>query len=127
MTRSASGRDRPSSNHRLARRPVPTEVAPLFSPVVQAFAADRQVSYGKLMASYGLRVKGKIFAMLVRGRLVAKLPRGRVDELVRGGQGERFEVGPGRLMKEWIAVAPGEADWIELSREAHRFVSGGAG
>lgn len=46
-----------------------------------AFAGDRQVSYGKLMASYGLRVKGKIFAMLV--------------------------------------------DWIDVAREAHRFVGAG--
>jgi len=31
--------------------------------------------------SEGLRIKGKIFAMLVRGELVVKLPKGRVEEL----------------------------------------------
>ena len=36
--------------------------------------------------SAGLKVHGKIFAMLVRGRLVAKLPRTRVDALVLAGR-----------------------------------------
>jgi hypothetical protein len=25
-------------------------------------------------------------------------------------------------MKEWISVVPGGANWVELAREAHRFV-----
>jgi len=41
---------------------------------------------------------------------------------VSGGQGERFDPGHGRLMKEWIAVRAGAADWVELAREAYDFV-----
>jgi hypothetical protein len=26
------------------------------------------------------------------------------------------------VMKEWIAVGPGRADWIALAKEAYRFV-----
>jgi hypothetical protein len=74
------------------------------------------------MASYGLRVGGKIFAMMVRGRFVAKLPRARVDALVAAGQGDRFDPGHGRVMKEWISVAEGDEDWLALAREAYRFV-----
>jgi len=74
--------------------------------------------------SNGLKVRNKIFAMLVRGRLVVKLPRRRVDELVAGQQGERFDPGHGRLMKEWLALAPtSDREWLTLAQEALAFVS----
>ena len=71
-----------------------------------------------------LSVDGKIFAMLARGRFVAKLPKDRVDALVRAGTGERFDPGHGRLMKEWVAVGPGRADWIALAKQAYHYARG---
>jgi hypothetical protein len=65
---------------------------------------------------------GGIFAMLVKGRFVTKLPKSRVDELVTAGRGERFDPGHGRLMKEWIAIGSGRADWVALAEEALAFV-----
>ena len=99
------------------------EVDPRFAPVLAAFAGTKNVSYGRLMSAFGLKVNGKIFAMLVRGDLVVKLPVSRVDELTGARLGKRFEPSPGRVMKEWIGVKPGALDWIALAREAHRFVS----
>ena len=107
--------------------PVPMEADPAFAPVADAFAGDPDVSAGRMMASFGLKVNGKIFAMHVRGSLVAKLPKTRVDELVDAGVGERFDPGHGRIMKEWISIQPGRADWVELAREAHRLVAAQAG
>jgi hypothetical protein len=98
------------------------QVSPAFAPVAEAFAGDPRVTSGKMMASFGLKVNGKIFAMDLRGRFVAKLPRARVDELTGSGMGLRFEPGPGRVMKEWVAVEPGAGDWVELAKEAYRFV-----
>ena len=98
---------------------------PGYAVVAKAFARDRQVTTGKVMASVGLKVKGKILAMLVRGRFVAKLPKARVDELVRSGAGEYFDPrGDGWLMKEWVVLAGTKTPWIELAREARRFVRG---
>lgn len=98
-------------------------VDPEFAPVVRAFGRHRDVTAGRLMSAYGLRVNGKIFAMFPRGRFVVKLPKSRVDELVDTGTGQRF--GPGkRVMKEWVAVDAG-GDWIALAREAYAFVKGG--
>jgi hypothetical protein len=96
-----------------------------FARVTQAFADDLLVSFGRLFASDGLKVNDKIFAMLVRGSLVVKLPKPRVDGLVAARQGERFDPGHGRVMKEWVVVAPGAGDWLELAREARTFVGGG--
>jgi hypothetical protein len=71
----------------------------------------------------GLRIKGKIFAMLVKGELVVKLPKDRVDELVSSGAGVQFDPGHGRLMKEWASVPPDSAeDWERLAGEALEFV-----
>jgi hypothetical protein len=101
------------------------EIDPSFASVVESFAKDPLVTYGKMFASMGLKVNGKIFAMLVKGRFVAKLPRERVDGLVRTGRGEYFDPGHGRLMKEWVALGSDTGSWVELAREAHRFVKGG--
>ena len=71
-----------------------------------------------------LKVNNTIFAMLTRGRLVVKLPRARVDELIASADGERFDAGKGRPMKEWLTVAAAASDakWRSLAREALTFV-----
>jgi hypothetical protein len=102
-----------------------SDVDPKFAPVIAAFAQDRRVTSGKMMASVGLKLNGKIFVMLVRGKLVAKLPKERVDALVKSGAGVHFDPRhDGRQMKEWIELRGTSPPWIELAREAHRFVEG---
>jgi hypothetical protein len=99
-------------------------VDPAFQPLVKAFAGKPGVTSGKMMASVGLKLDGKIFAMHVRGDLVVKLPRARVDELVEDGTGTRFDPRrDGRVMKEWLAVGAGRASWLALAREAFAFAS----
>jgi hypothetical protein len=63
--------------------------------------------------------------MLVEGRLVVKLPKHRVEALIAEGVGERFDPRrDGRLMKEWVTVAPTSGEgWLDLSREAMEFVA----
>lgn len=71
-----------------------------------------------------LRVNDKIFAMLVRGNLVVKIPRDRVDALVTSGEGERFDTGSGRVMREWLTLKPASnQDWLALAKEAMGFVA----
>jgi TfoX/Sxy family transcriptional regulator of competence genes len=101
-------------------------VDPVFAPIVDAYAADPLVTAGRMMASFGLKVNGKIFVMFVKGRFVAKLPKSRVDELVASGEGERFDPGRGRLMKEWASLDADSPGLLELAGEAYRFVRGPA-
>jgi hypothetical protein len=99
-------------------------VDPRFVPIVKAFAKDRRVTTGgKGFGSSGLKVDGKLFAMISsRSLFVAKLPRKRVEELARLGLGRPFDPGHGRLMKEWVELDGDESSWLALAREARAFV-----
>jgi hypothetical protein len=104
----------------------PTEADPDFALLAAAFAKTKDVTHGgKGFGSLGLKVNGKLFAMPVRGTLVLKLPRARVDELVAAGEGERFDPGHGRLMKEWVVLDARRADRVDLARVAYDFVREG--
>jgi len=79
-------------------------------------------SVGKFGSS-ALRVRGRIFAMVSRGHLVLKLPSERVSELIDSGEGETYDAGKGRPLKEWVSLAPGRQDkWLGLASEALKFV-----
>lgn len=104
----------------------PADPVAAFAQVVAAFVDDPRVdppaSTRSAFGSNGLKFDGRIFAMLVRGALVVKLPRARVEELIRGGRGEPFTAGGGRVMKEWVTLEGPDASWLELAREARQFV-----
>ena len=96
-----------------------------FAAIASGFLDDPNVTEGTGFGSGpGLRIRGKIFAMLVGGRLAVKLPRERIDELVDRGVGVRLETGRARPMKEWITVAATHADdWEGLMGESREFVA----
>jgi hypothetical protein len=112
----------------MGRRTRP-EPETLFERLVARFAVDPSVtppsaSDGGKFGASGLKVHGKIFAMLSKGELVVKLPRQRVDDLIASGTGRRFDPGHGRLMKEWVTIAPRDSRyWGKLAQEALEFVA----
>ncbi len=102
-----------------------------WAALVETMLAAGRATYGsdagpqRAFGSTSLKTNGKIFAMLVGERLVVKLDRRRVDALVDAGEGERFDPGHGRLMKEWLAVTSDTDDvWLALATEAESFVAG---
>ena len=96
----------------------------VLAAIAAGFAADPEVARTRMFGSDGLKAAGKVFAIASRGKLVLKLPKSRVDELVAAGA-RRFEPGPGRVMKEWVALEPdARTDWKALAEQARRFVAG---
>ncbi|MBA3945225.1 MAG: hypothetical protein H0X37_11755 [Herpetosiphonaceae bacterium] len=97
-----------------------------FAMIVEELLSHPEVTppSGKGFGSSGLRIRGKIFAMLSSKReFVVKLPKQRVNALIAAGAGQHFDPGHGRLMKEWLVVEPtSEAEWLLLAREAMEFV-----
>jgi predicted DNA-binding protein (MmcQ/YjbR family) len=108
---------------------VEQEAQELFERIAERYLDEPAVSRGTgFGSSAGLRVGGKIFAMLDReGELVLKLPKEQVDELIAAGKGGRFNPRrDGRLMREWVTVpVSGRAEWERLMDEAFQFVSSG--
>lgn len=97
---------------------------PALAPVAEAYAANQMAGGRRKFGSRALKVNGKIFAMLSHGRFVAKLPAVRVDALVAAGDGEYFDPGHGRKMKQWLSVTSARVAWLPLAREAHAYVGG---
>ena len=95
-----------------------------FEEIAACLLADPAVTPGTgFGSSPGLRIGGKIFAMLIKGELVVKLPRPSVDQLVAAGTARRFDPGHGRLMKEWATVPLATTEgWERLADEALQFV-----
>lgn len=103
-----------------------TEHERLLDAVLAALEHDATIGRGKGFGSEALKVGGRIFAMQVKGDLVVKLPKERVDDLIATGEGTRFDPGHGRLMIEWVAVPPSDAEqWVRLAEEARAYVSSG--
>jgi uncharacterized protein YndB with AHSA1/START domain len=73
--------------------------------------------------SPGLRVQGRIFAMLAREEFVVKLSATRCAELLATGIARPFTRGQGRPLKEWTVISDAaESDWFALAQEALTFV-----
>lgn len=99
-----------------------------YASVVAALSADAEVrcdASGRGFGASTLRAHGKIFAMLAsRERFVAKLPQARVAELLQAGVGASFDMGHGRMMREWVVItAIDPSRWIALAREALHYVA----
>src|SRR5207249_11059021 len=95
------------------------EADPRFEKVAADYTSDPRVKRGRMLSSENvLSVNGKIFAMLNKGRFVLKLPKERVDQLVSQRMGVHRGPGPGRLMKEWVAIDSAKPARVEIAREA---------
>lgn len=110
----------------------PTTPEERYAALVTALVGNPDVTSGldeptprNRFGASGLKIGGKIFAMLVRGKLVVKLPKPRVDALVASGDGERYDPRhDGRLMKEWVTLAPtSQVEWLPLATEAMSYVA----
>jgi hypothetical protein len=99
--------------------------ADFFEAIADGMEHEPGVARGKMFGSVGLKLRGKVFAMVVKGKLVVKLPKERVDTLVSSRVGKYFDPGHGRLMKEWIAIGPEQSNWKSLVREAKEYVGQG--
>jgi hypothetical protein len=98
-----------------------------YDAIVEALLTEAGVTFGPPGSGFGstaLKTEGKIFAMLVGNALVVKLPRPRVEAIIAAGDGQPFDPGTGRIMKEWVAVTPtSKTPWLSLAQDARYFVA----
>lgn len=110
----------------MAKKAPQKKMDPNFGKVVAVFSKHKDVTPpedGNKFGSGGLKVKGKIFAMMSsKDEFVVKLSKERVAELSASSKGKPFTLGPGRVMKEWLVVQTAPKSWVSLALEAYEFV-----
>src|SRR5262249_27774320 len=95
--------------------------------IIENYRGRKDIQTGRMFGSTGLKVAGKVFAMVVKGSLVVKLPADRAAMLVASKEAGPFDPGHGRVMKEWVAIgATNAARWSGWVSEALEFVSAGS-
>lgn len=81
--------------------------------------AEKRGKFG----SNGLKVGGKIFAMLIQRGLAVKLSSEDVEAATKAGRGEPLSMGR-RVMKEWLLVNEPPRKWYAIAEQARAFVAG---
>jgi TfoX/Sxy family transcriptional regulator of competence genes len=83
----------------------------LLAMLQSEFAADDNVTSGRMFSGQGLATHGKIFAFVSNtGRLVVKVPHSEVvDRIAKGAEGVTMGE---RTMREWVSIAPPDDDDI---------------
>jgi hypothetical protein len=102
-----------------AQAPDPAEA---FAEIRDALLAEPGTTEGTGFGSMpGVKVDGKIAAMLMDGRLVVKLPAERCDKLVATGGAEPLRMGK-RTMREWVSIDQSHPAWVALALDAVAYV-----
>jgi hypothetical protein len=103
----------------------PTAAEAAFARLSERFAREPGITLGTGFGrSPGLRVDGRIFAMLPHDALVVKLPAARCSAMAAAGEGQLL-VNGARTMREWVVVAGVDDDaWAALADDALAYVRG---
>jgi hypothetical protein len=96
----------------------------LLDEVAEDFLLRAGVDWGPMFSSQGLRLRGKVFAVVSHsGELMVKLPEQRIDALVAEAAVARM-VMRGRPMREWavMPLAAGYERWLAITDEAYDYL-----
>ena len=104
-----------------------TDARAQYDAVAAELAATSPTILGKMFGMPCLKTNGKAFAGFYQGAMVFKLPVPWHTEALALSGARLFDpTGRGRPMREWVEVPVEHASrWLELAREAFRYVEGG--
>jgi hypothetical protein len=94
----------------------------VYTDVKAHFADDPEVEVLKGRGAQGIKRGGKMFVMFMKGDLVVKLPENRVKEVIDSVEGEPFDPGTGKPMKNRVLIPVSKKEtWIKFCEEAKEY------
>lgn len=95
----------------------------VYSEMKEHFSLDPDVVVNSGKGAQGIKYNGKMFIMFSKGDLLIQLSPERVLELIESGDGEGYDPGTGKVMKNRILILHSNKEkWIPLGEESKRYV-----
>ena len=86
------------------------------------FSKDRDVTVLSGRGAQGIKQGKKLIVMFMKGEIIVKLPANRVSEIITSGEGEAYDPGTGKPMKNWVLIPETRKDlWIKYCEEAKNY------
>ncbi len=87
------------------------------------FSTDTDVQVNSGKGAQGIKYNNKMFIMFWKGDLVIKLSPERILELIKNGEGQAYDPGTGKPMKDRILIVQAKkSQWISLSEESKQYI-----
>ena len=97
-------------------------MADIYEEIKTHFSTDNDVTVLSGRGAQGIKLGKKLIVMFLKGNLLVKLPEERVSEIIAAGDGEPYDPGTGKPMKNWVLVTETRRDlWIKISEEAKQY------
>ena len=69
-----------------------------------------------------IKLGKKVIFMFLKVNLLVKLPEERISEIIAAGDGEPYDPGTGKPMKNWVLITETRRElWIKYSEEAKQY------
>jgi hypothetical protein len=97
-------------------------MADSYGEIKDHFSKDPDVTVLSGRGAQGIKLGKKLIVMFLKGDLLVKLPEKRVLEIIASGEGEPYDPGTGKPMKNWVLIPETQRDlWIGYSEEAKQY------
>ena len=94
----------------------------IYEEIKTHFLTDRDDTVSSGRGAQGIKQGKKLIVMFMKGDLLVNLTEKRVSEIIASGEGEPYDPGTGKAMKNWVRITEARRDlWIKYGEEAKRY------
>jgi hypothetical protein len=95
----------------------------VYKELKEYFMNDDEVVVNSGKGAQGIKHNKKMFIMFHKGNLLIKMSPDRIQELIGSGNGQAFDPGTGKVMKDRILIPRSQKDlWISFCEESKRYI-----
>ena len=95
-------------------------MADIYQELKNHFSSVDNVTVLSGSGAQGIKRDGKLFVMFLKGDILVKFPPERVAEIINSGNGQAYDPGTGKSMKNRVLIPQAKKDlWIKYCVEAN--------